>query len=317
MQKFLKFLNFRLDVVVNDITGQTGISIIEAITKGELDPKKLASKRHYNCRKSEEEIAKALVGNNRKDYIFGLTQEFDRYNFCVSQILECDIKIAELLNNYIDQQADTVDDLPSKKTHKRHNKNSLKTIDLNIVSYQYFGGVDLLDIPGVSYSTILSLMSEIGPEGLSKFPTAKHFTSWLRLAPNNRISGGRTISSKVPRGSNRLKIALRNAAYSISRLKDCPLNKFYKKIAFKKGGIKAITATARKLAVIIWNMLTKKIPYHAREEYLFLDQKRRQIAVMRKKMAKFGIEANELRLFSKLEYALQHAKNSTEKLDFT
>ena len=317
MQKFLKFLNFRLDVVVNDITGQTGISIIEAITKGELDPKKLASKRHYNCRKSEEEIAKALVGNNRKDYIFGLTQEFDRYNFCVSQILECDIKIAELLNNYIDQQADTVDDLPSKKTHKRHNKNSLKTIDLNIVSYQYFGGVDLLDIPGVSYSTILSLMSEIGPEGLSKFPTAKHFTSWLRLAPNNRISGGRTISSKVPRGSNRLKIALRNAAYSISRLKDCPLNKFYKKIAFKKGGIKAITATARKLAVIIWNMLTKKIPYHAREEYLFLDQKRRQIAVMRKKMAKFGIEANELRLFSKLEYALQHDKNSTGKLDFT
>jgi len=317
MQKFLKFLNFRLDVVVNDITGQTGIAIIEAITKGELDPKKLASKRHYNCRKSEEEIAKVLVGNNRKDYIFGLTQEFDRYNFCINQMLECDIKIAELLNNYIDQQADPVDDLPSKKSHKRLKKNSLKTIDLNIVSYQYFGGVDLLDIPGVSYSTILSLMSELGPEGLSKFPTAKHFTSWLRLAPNNRISGGRTMSSKVPRGSNRLKIALRNAAYSISRLKNCPLNKFYKKIAFKKGGIKAITATARKLAVIIWNMITKKIPYEAHEEYLFLDQKRKQIVEMRKKIVKFGIDPNELGLFSRPEYALNHAKNSTEKLDFT
>ena len=279
--------------------------------------KKLASKRHYNCRKSEEEIAKALVGNGRKDFIFGLTQEFEKYNFCIKQMEECDIKIAELLNNYIDQQENPIDDLPSKKPHKRLNKNSLKTIDLNIVSYQYFGGVDLLDIPGVSYSTILSLMSELGPKGLSKFPTAKHFTSWLRLAPNNKISGGRTISSKVPRGSNRLKIALRNAAYSISRLKDCPLNKFYKKIAFKKGGLKAITATARKLAVIIWNMLTKKVPYHAQEQYLFLDQKRKQIAEMRKKIAKFGIDPNDLGLFSRPKYERKHAQNSSENLGFT
>jgi hypothetical protein len=150
MQKFLKFLNFRLDVVVNDITGQTGIAIIEAITKGELDPKTLASNRHYNCRKSEEEIAKALVGNNREDFIFGLTQEFAKYNFCLKQMLECDKKIAELLNTYIGNQVNPIDDLPSKKPHKRLNKNSIKTIDLNIVSYQYFGGVDLLDIPGVS-----------------------------------------------------------------------------------------------------------------------------------------------------------------------
>jgi len=310
MQKYLKFLNYRLDVVVKDITGQTGIAIIDAITKGEHDPYKLAKHRHYNCRKSEEEIAKALHGNNREDYLIGLQLEYERHLFCVSQLEKCDIHIAELLKIHIASMADVIDELPSDKKHKRLNKNSIKTIDLNINAFQYFGGVDLLEIPGVSYGTLLSIMSEVGPNGLDNFPTAKHFTSWLRLAPNNKISGGRRISSKVPRGSHRLKVALRNAAYSIARLKDSPLNKFYKKIAFKKGGIKAVSATARKLAVIIWNMLTKKIPYRAKEEYLFLDQKRKQIAMMRKKMAKFGIDPNDLGIFTRPEYKLAHDKKT-------
>ena len=234
------------------------------------------------------------------------------HNFYLEQLSECDIEIARILNRYIETKSEIRDELPSTKKHKRLNKNSIKTIDLNIISFQYFGGVDLLEIPGVSYSTILSLMSEIGPKGMSKFPTAKHFTSWLRLAPNNKISGGRIMSSKVPRGSNRLKIALRNAAYSITRLKGSPLHKFYKRIAFKKGGVKAITATARKLAAIIWNMITKKEPYKSQEEYLFLDQKRKQIALMRKKIAKFGIDPNELGVFSRPEYKLACEKN---KLD--
>lgn len=312
MQKYLKFLNFRLDIVVKDITGQTGIAIIDAITKGEHDPIKLAKKRHYNCKKSEEEIAKALHGNNREDFLFGLQLEYDRYNFCLAQLEQCDIHIAQLLKAHIESMTDVTDEVPAKKDHKRLNKNSIKTVDLNIVAFQYFGGVDLLDIPGVSHGTVLSIMSEIGPEGLKKFPTAKHFTSWLRLAPNNKISGGRRISSKVPKGSHRLKVALRNAAYSISRLKDSPLHKFYKKIAFKKGGIKAITATARKLAVIIWNMITKKIPYKAHEQYLFLDQKRKQIAMVRKKIAKFGIDPNELGIFTRPEYKLAYNKKPTD-----
>jgi len=308
MQKYLKFLNYRLDVVVKDITGQTGIAIIEAITKGEHDPNKLATYRHFNCRKSKEEIAKALHGNNREDFLFGLELEFERYTFCISQLKKCDIHIAELLKIHINSMPEVTDELPSDKKHKRLNKNSIKTVDLNIVAFQYFGGVDLLEIPGVSHGTLLSIMSEMGPNGFDKFPTAKHFTSWLRLAPNNKISGGRRISSKVPKGSHRLKVALRNAAYSIARLKDSPLNKFYKKIAFKKGGIKAVTATARKLAVIIWNMTTKKVPYKAQEEYLFLDQKRKQIALMRKKIAKFGIDPNELGLFTKPEYEIAYNK---------
>jgi len=116
-----------------------------------------------------------------------------------------------------------------KKPHKRVNKNTSRNIDLNLKSYQMFEGIDLLTIEGVSYSTILSIMSEVGYEGVKRFPTAKHFTSWLRLAPNNKISGNKVISSKLPKGSSRLKIALRNAANAIGNLKDyTPLNYFFK-----------------------------------------------------------------------------------------
>lgn len=302
IQKNLKLLNFRLDVVVRDITGLTGMKIIRAITNGQTDPLKLAVHRHYNCKKSEEEIAKALIGNARDDYMFCLKQEVKIFDFITKQIQEIDLSIANEIKTYIDSFPSVIDDFPSEKKHKRLNKNSLKTIDLNIASYQFFSGVDLLQIPGVSHSTVLTLMSELGPMGIKEFPSSKHFTSWLRLAPNNKVSGGRIMSSKVQRGSNRIKVALRNAAYAIAKLKDSPLNKFYKKIAFKKGGTKAITATARKLAVIIWNMITHKVQYQAKEKYLFLDQKRKQLADLRKKMVKLGLNPNEHDIFTRPEY---------------
>ena len=166
MQKYLKWLNFRLDVVVRDVTGLTGIKIIDAICCGDLNPESLAKHRHYNCRKSEEEIAKALISNERRDYLFGLKQEYRRYRFYKEMIEECDKEIAEFLQNFIDTKLDVVDDLPSKKPYKRQNKNSIKGVDLNVIAYQYFDGVDLLAIPGVSHSTVLTFMSEIGPEGL-------------------------------------------------------------------------------------------------------------------------------------------------------
>jgi len=302
IQKNLKLLNLRLDVEVRDITGLTGMKIIRLILTGETDPNKLASLRHYNCKKSEEEIAKALISNGRADYLFCLERQVKLYDYYTAELKEVDHRIAYEINRYIESMAEVVDDLPREKKHKRLNKNSIKTIDLNIASYQYFEGVDLLEIPGVSYSTVLTLMSEIGPKGLDKFPTSKHFTSWLRLAPNNKISGGRVMSSKVQRGSNRLKIALRNAAYSIAKLKGSPLNKFYKKIAFKKGSTKAITATARKLAVIIWNMITKKVPYIAKQKYLFLDEKRQQLAALRRKLINLGLDPNKHDVFTRPEY---------------
>ena len=315
MQKFLKLLNFRLDVVVRDITGLTGIKIISDICNGNLDPASLAKNRHFNCKKSEKEIAKALVSNKRTDYLFGLQQEFQRFNIYLDMIEKCDLTIAEFLEKSIRSQDLPIDDLPSKKPYKRANKNSIKGVDLNITAYQYFGGVDLFEIPGVSNSTVLSIMSEIGPEGLKAFPSAKHFASWLRLAPNNRVSGGKMLSHRIPKGSNRLKIALRNAANAVGNLKESDLGKFFRKIAFRKGRRSAITATARKLAVILWNMITKKEPYRPTNTYVFLDEKRRKIAQMRKNIAKFGIDPNELGLFTRPEYAIKYHNKVNKNVD--
>ncbi|MEO0555917.1 MAG: hypothetical protein AAF149_22125 [Bacteroidota bacterium] len=128
------------------------------------------------CRKSEEEIAKALVSNKRQDYLFGLKQEFARYQFYSTMINDCDKEISAFLEQSTQQKEEVVDDIPDNKYFKRQNKNPIKGIDLNIASYQYFDGVDLLAIPGVSHSTVLTLMSEIGSEGFHKFPTAQHFT---------------------------------------------------------------------------------------------------------------------------------------------
>ena len=297
MQKYLRLLNLRLDVVVNDICGLTGISIIKAICHGETQAENLASLRHGNCRKSEEEIAKALHSNGRKDYLFALNQELEMYEVFQSKIVQCDIEIEKMLSQIIDEDDNKKQHHLDPKPHKRINKNTPKNIDLNLKSYQYFEGVDLMAIEGMSYSTVLAVMSEVGLEGIKKFPTAKHFSSWLRIAPNNKISGGKILSSKVPRGSNRLKIALRNAANAIGNLKDStPLRDFFHRINFRKGRVSAISATARKLAVIIWNMVVKGIPYHNPTEYLFLDQKRKLGIVKRiqKQIAKFELKPEDL-----------------------
>ena len=151
-------------------------------------------------------------------------------------------------------------------------------------------------IEGVSHATILTIISEVGPYGFKKFPTAKHFTSWLRLAPNNKISGGRVLSHRIPKGSNRLKIALRNSANAIGNLKDTHLPDFFRRVAFRKGRQAAVSATARKLAVIIWNMLVKRVPYLSEKEYLFLDQKRQMklVSKIRKQIAKFDLKPEQL-----------------------
>jgi len=211
MQKYLWLHNFRLDVVVKDICGLTGLLIIRAICEGETNPEKLASYRRGNCRKSEAEIASALQSNERKDYLFALGQELETYDHLQLKIGQCDKEIAKILEEIIGSDDHKKQHHIDPKPHKRINKNTPKDIDLNLRSYQMFEGTDLLAIEGMSYSTVLALMSEVGIEGIRKFPTAKHFASWLRLAPNNKVSGGKLLSSRVPKGSNRLKIAMLSA----------------------------------------------------------------------------------------------------------
>lgn len=295
MQKYLKLLNFRLDVVVNDICGLTGLAIIADICKGNLDPIKLSELRHGNCKKSQEEIAKALKGNNRPDFLFGLKQEYESYLFFQKKIAACDSQINAFLKLQINTDPNKRNLHTDNKIHKRVNKNAIKGIDLNQASYQYFNGVDLMKIEGLSHSTILTIMSEIGPEGFTKFETSKHFSSWLRLAPNNKISGGKILSNKIPKGSNRLKIALRHAANAIGNLKDTHLSDFFRKVAYRKGRATAVSATARKLGVILWNMITKKIAYNPPTEYMFLDQKRKQRLVqnIKRNVAKFELKPED------------------------
>ena len=297
MQKYLRLLNLRLDVVVKDVCGLTGLKIIRAICQGEHNCEKLATLRHYNCRKTEKEIAKALQSNGRKDYLFTLSQELETYDYLQTKIEQCDKEIEKKLHEIIDKDENKKQHYIENKSYKRVNKNTPKNIDLNLKSYQMFEGIDLLAIEGMSYSTVLALMSEVGVDGIRKYPTAKHFASWLRLAPNNKVSGGKVLSSKIPKGSNRLKIALRNAANAIGNLKDStPLRDFFHRINFRKGRTSAVSATARKLAVIIWNMVVKGTSYNNPEGYLYLDQKRKLGLVkrIRKQIDKFDLKPEDV-----------------------
>lgn len=294
MQKNLRLLNLRLDVVVKDITGLTGMKIVEAICLGETNPKILASCRHGNCKKSEEEIAKALQSNKREDFLFALRQEYAQYQYLQRQIFECDKEIKKQINHFIDQDDTKKSLFTESKIHKRINKNAPKNIDINLVAYQYFDGIDLLAIQGVSHATVLSLMSEIGPEGIKKFETAKQFASWLRLCPNKKVSGGKVLSSRTPKGSNRLKIALRQAANAIGNLKDNHLTNFFNRVCFRKGRPAAISATARKLSIIIWNMIVKHQAFTPPDLYEYLDQKRkRKVRELQKQIAKLDATLNE------------------------
>jgi len=165
-----------------------------------------------------------------------------------------------------------------------------------------FEGIDLMAIEGVNDATVMAFISEIGLEGIKKFKSSKEFTSWLRLAPNNKISGGKILKHHLPKGSNRLKVALRQSANVIGNLKEGHLNNFFRRINYKKGRATAVSATARKLAVIIWNMLSKNEQYKPPTEYLFLDQKRKRKLVSRikKNIAKFDIKSEEVGFINKL-----------------
>lgn len=298
MQKFLRLMNMRLDVVVKDIIGLTGAAIIKEFIGGETDGKKLAANRHHNCKKSEQEIAKALQYNGRKDYLFALQQEWSTYEHLQKQIVETDTQINALIKNIIDKDDNKKQHIAIAKPYKRKNKNAIKGTDMNQLGYQYFEGVDLMAIEGFNDAIILSLISEVGLAGVKKFDSAKQFAAWLRLAPNNKISGGKILSHHLPKGSSRLKIAFRNAANAIGQLKEGSLVDFFKRINFRKGRICAVSALARKLAVIVWNMLTKGTAYNPPTQYLMLDEKRKLGLVkrIRKQITKFDISNEDLGL---------------------
>lgn len=290
MQKAMRLMNIRLDIVLNDIMGKTGKAIIEAILSGERDSDKLASLSDYRIKKSKQDLIKSLQGNWREELLYELQDCYELYKTFQEKIISCDKKIENLL-----LQA-TINNEPIEREEnfkrKKINKNA-PSFDLTALSYRYTG-VDLFAIDAMSYATVLTLIAEVG-EDIKKFPTAKHFVSWLRLAPNNKISGGKIISSRTPKGKNNLSHALRRAANAVDNLKEGFLVRFFRRIAYRKGRGAAITATARKIAVIIWNMMTKKIPFQPINMNEYSEKiKQREIKKIRQRIALLGLKPVEL-----------------------
>lgn len=297
MQKCLRLMNIRLDVAIRDVVGKSGRTIIEAILAGSRDPNFLASLVDIRVKKSKQEIAESLHGSWREELLFELQASWNFYKFYEKALADCDQAIEQVLIKYLPQKKAA----PEQETKSINKKNRKHAPDFNVsrIAFQYFG-TDLFAISGISHTTVLCLLTNIGHD-LHKFPTAKSFAAWLRLVPNNKISGGRIISNRTPKGKNYIATVLRQAANSIGNQKNHDLTPFFKRIAFRKGRVAAITATARKLAIIIWNMITKVQPYKKREMQLNTEKyKVTQLKHIEKRIGTLQLSQDELaRLFAR------------------
>jgi transposase len=290
MQKALRLMNFRLDVAISDIVGVSGIRIIKAILEGETSGEKLAQYCDNRVKKSKEEIADALQGKINPELLHELSNCFDIYLFLQEKIKNNSQKINKVLQEQVKEIVLPEDIKLAKK--KRSRKKEVQ-LDVQAHCCKIFG-VDLFAIECISEGTVASFLAEVGTD-IYKFKTAKQFVSWLRLAPNNKISGGKILSSRTPKGKNKFALTLRNAANSIDRKKDGHLMLFFKRIAYKKGRGAAITATARKIAVIIWNMIVKKTEYIAVNTQEYIQEiKSKKIAQIKKIMKKYEIETTSI-----------------------
>jgi transposase len=299
--KNLTLMNLQLKPILRDLLGLTGKNIIEAILNGQRDPLVLAELIHPNCKHPKEDFVKALKGNYREEYLFELRQCYDTYNHFKKQIEACDETINQLLENFIfiQEQNNKNQDNPQKNINYKPPKNikfkNCPPTQIAEYAFKLSGGIELLNIPGINTGTILNLMSEIGLN-LDKFKTAKHFCSWLGLAPNNKITGGKVMSSHTEKKKNRVALAFRDAANAIEHMiSNTPLKTFFKRIAAKKSRLVAITATARKIATIIWNMLTKKQQFKYETDDNFQKiLKSKKIKTLNRIIKEFGIVQEEI-----------------------
>ena len=285
MQKALIQMNLQLTNVLSDITGETGMRIIRAIIAGEHDPVTLAQYRDPRCHHTQDTIAKALTGNYRPEHLFALQQAVELYDFYNAQIQACDVEIEHKYAAFkpvidIDQHP-----LPPAQKHKRASRNAPQ-YDLRTYLYQ-LTGVDLTQIDGLDTLTVQQILSETGVD-MQRWPTVKHFCSWLTLAPHNAISGGKILHSRTQKSKNRAAQAFRMAACSVSR-SDSALGAFYRRMRAKHGGPKAITATAHKIARIFYHMLKSKQAYHdPGQDYYEHKYRERVVKNLQRKALSFG-----------------------------
>jgi len=256
MQKALMQMNVQLHHAVADITGATGMRIMRAIVVGNHAPEQLAAYRDVRCQASEATIREALTGNYRPEHLFALRQALELYDFHRAKIAECDVEIEAVLRLLIEPRVPPETPLPSAR-HAKKTRNEI-TFDARPALYTMLGA-DLSQIHGFGPYTVLRLLAECGDD-MTKWPTAKHFTSWLSLAPSNKISGGRILSSKTHRSSNRAAALLRTAAVSVGKTQTA-LGAFYRRLAARTGKATAVTATARKLAILFYRALRFGLMY--------------------------------------------------------
>jgi len=249
MQKALTQMNLKLQHVVSDITGKTGMDIIRAIVAGERDPQELAKLRDYRSKADQQTIAKALQGHWREEHLFELAQAVELYDTYQEKIAECDRRIEAHLNTFEDRSDGGPVVRDPKKKKRQHNAPHL---DLQTSLYR-MTGVDLSKIDGIDGYTALKVISEVGLD-MTRWPTTKHFTSWLGLCPGSKITGGKVLSSRSKPSANRAAAALRLAANSLHR-SNSALGAFLRRKKAQLGAPQAITATAHKLARLIYSML--------------------------------------------------------------
>jgi len=261
MQKALEQMNIKVHTVLSDIDGKSGLRIINAIIAGERDAATLADLCDIRVKASREEIIKSLEGFWSEEHLFELSQCYKLYQYHNNMIQECELKIEKILVETIQSKNGGVIPKLNKLQRKRRYKND---ISIDVVNYLFMlTGVDIASVDGITGIgglTALSIYAEIG-NNLHRFKDEKHFASWLGLAPNNKISAGKIISSRVPKKKHYAGQVFRMAAMTLGHNKG-PLGDFYRRIRSTAGKSKAIVALTRKLAVLYYRMMVNKSAYN-------------------------------------------------------
>lgn len=283
MHKALEQMNIKLQHVITDITGKSGQLIIQAILNGERNPETLSTLCDGRIpTHKRESIIKSLVGVWKEEHLFELEQSYDFYHLYRDKIRDCDSKIEKLLQQKADNNSNK-EEVQIGKSNKNDIGFEIKQMLETIL------GVDITKLHGINQTNALQILSEVGFD-MNKWPTEKHFTSWLNLAPNNKISGGKVISSRIPKKKNQVGQIFRMAAFAVQRSKNW-LAHFYQRIKIKSGSKKAIVATARKIAVIFYRMIKDKREFNPIPLNTYLDNYREQQLKRLKRQAKsLGLE---------------------------
>ena len=289
MQKALQQMNVQLSQILSDTTGETGMAILRAIVGGERDGVRLAQCRDPQCKSSEETFAKALTGTWKDEQLFVLKQSLELYDFYTAQVTRCDTALQQQFATMKPRWEPPPHSPVPAPTRQRRRKNDASVE--NRAELIRLTGVDLAAVDGIGVSLAQTILSEIGTD-MTKWASAKHFASWLGLAPHNDISGGKVLRSRTLPTNNRVGQAFRQAATAVSRSSSA-FGAYYRRKRAQAGPLFAQVATAHKIARTVYHLLKAHVPYADIGALGFEQQQQeRDVARLRKKAAKLGFTLN-------------------------